>query len=636
MKHALRFRGQVMAASCAAMLLIPVLARAQAAPAAPDDRAKVEAEARERAITRLIEQNASQLTLFDRQGKLVAPIGPRDLYTQPVLSPDRSHVAVIVVDPRKQTNDLFVVDVASGQRTQITTSQMREPVAAPAWSPDGKSVGYVAMRGSRYGIYRRAADGSGPEERLYEHAGGPIVLTDWSLDNKFLSYYASDLAGSSLFLLPLDGDRQPVEVAHSEKQIVAARLSPDNRFLAYRSNETGRDEIFVREVPPAGSAAGAQVGKWQITTDGGTGMVWWRRDGRELYFLGPGRTVMYVEVKPGQDFEFSRPKRLFTAPDAIPLAGNPGGLGSVSRDGERVVFAVPPGGALRQVTVFDRQGNVVSRVGEPGLYVQPSMSPDGSKLAVMRQDPQSGVMDIWALDIRSGKATPVTTDPEPENAPIWSDATHIAYVSMRQNYAGVYRKSWDGRGSEEQLFRYTPGAGLVLTDFSPDGKYFTADGGAIVLVVPLAGSDPLKREAVDFSRSEYEAGLGRFSPDGKFVAYGSNETGLFEVYVRPFDPASGSAAGEQKWKISTGGAIGGIVWRRDGRELFYLTDDKSSSDVHVMAVDITTSPTFQSGTPKELFRVKGPLPGNPGQWKHISPDGQRFVFAVPVPANTTR
>jgi Tol biopolymer transport system component len=616
------------------MLSVPLFAQAQGP--SQDDRARVEAAARERAIARAIDQNASQLTLFDRQGKVVGSVGPRGLYTQPVLSPDRSRIAVIVPDLRRQTNDLWVVDIASGTRTQITTSQPREPVTAPAWSPDAKSVAYVGLRGSRYGLYRKPSDGTGTEELIYEHQGGPIVLTDWSLDGKFLSFYASDLARSSLFLLPIEGTRQPLEVAQSDKQIVAARLSPDNRYLAYRSNENGRDEIFVREVPPSGSSPDATVGKWQISTDGGTGMVWWRRDGRQLYFLGPARAVMYVDVKADRNFEFSRPKRLFTAPDSIPLAGNPGGLGSVSRDGERIVFAVPPGGGLRQITVFDREGKIVKRVGEPGLYVQPSMSPDGSRLAVMRQDPRSGVMDIWVLDVASGKATPVTSDPEPENAPVWLDSTHVAYVSMRQNYATVYRKAWTGQGAEEPLFRYTPGAGLVLTDVSPDGAFVSADGGAIVLVIPLTGQDPSARDAVDFARSEYEAGSGRFSPDGKFVAYGSNETGQFEVYVRPFDAATGSAAGEEKWKISDGGAVGGIVWRRDGKELFYLTEVPGSSDLSVMAVDISTASRFESGTPKELFRVKGPLPGNPGQWKHISPDGQRFVFAVPVPASTTR
>jgi Tol biopolymer transport system component len=619
---------------CAALLLAPAAIRAQAPPASQDERAKTEAEDRARQIERAVRENARQLTVFDKQGKVVATVGEKGLYNQPVFSPDRSRVAVIKADPQKETNDLWVVEVATGAGTQITQAKAREPVQSPAWSPDGSQVAYVALQGSRYGIYKKASNGTGQEDALYQHAGGPIVLTDWSLDGRFLSFYATDLSGGALYLLALDGDRQPIEVTRSTSEIVAARLSPDSRFLAYRSNETGRNEIFVREVPPAGSKEPA-AGKWQVSTEGGLGMVWWRRDGQELFFLGPNRAVMSVQVKAGGDFEFSRPKVLFTAPDSIPVAGAPGGLGSVSRDGERVVFAVPPSPPLRQLSVFDRQGKVVSRVGTPGMFMQPALSPDGSKVAVMRQDPQTGNVDIWTMELASGKATAVTSDVHVDNAPIWLNRNDVAYVSTRGSYSSVYRKPWNGQGTEQQLFRYTPGAGMALTDVSADGKFLSVDGGGVVLVVPLSGSDALKREGVDFARSEFEAGSGRFSPDGRFIAYGSNETGRFEVYVRPFDVASASAAGDAKWQISTVGAMGGILWRQDGRELYYLSEDRATSEVKVMAVPVTSTPAFQAGTPAVLFRLPGPLPGNPAQWKNVSPDGQRFVFAMPVTAAPT-
>jgi Tol biopolymer transport system component len=304
----------------------------------------------------------------------------------------------------------------------------------------------------------------------------------------------------------------------------------------------------------------------------------------------------------------------------------------VSRDGERIVFSVPPVPPLRQLTVFDRQGKEVSRVGAPGVYVQPTVSPDGSKVAVMRTDPQSGNSDIWAFDIATGKGSAVTSDPLNENAPVWFDNDRIAYTSTRGNYTSIYRKPWTGPGTEEQLFRYTAGAGMMLTDFSPDGKFAMVDGGGIVLAIPLTGTDPLKREAADFARSEFEAGAGRFSPDGRFVAFGANDTGRIEVYVRPFDARTGEAAGEQKWQISNElGVIGGINWRSDGRELFYHVALNATNEIKVMAVDVTMAPEFKASTPRELFRLKGPLPGNPPQWKHITHDGQRFVFAVPLP-----
>src|SRR4030095_1210257 len=176
---------------------------------------------------------------------------------------------------------------------------------------------------------------------------------------------------------------------------------------------------------------------------------------QELFFFGPDRVVMSVQVKSGPGtFEFSKPRPMFKAPESIPAQSNPGAFGSVSRDGERIVFSVPPLPPQRQLVVFDRQGKEVTRVGPPGMYTQPSVSPDGSKVAAMRPDPQSGNTDIWAFDMATGKGTPVTSSAESDNAPIWFDANRIGYVSMRENYASVYRKQWSGQGAEEQLFRY--------------------------------------------------------------------------------------------------------------------------------------------------------------------------------------
>ena len=203
----------------------------------------------------------------------------------------------------------------------------------------------------------------------------------------------------------------------------------------------------------------------------------------------------------------------------------------------------------------------------------------------------------------------------------------MAYVSTRQSYASIYRKPADGTGNEEVLFRYTPGAGMVLTDWSSDGKFITFFTGVLLLVPVTSNEQPLERKAIDWLREDYEAVQLRFSPDGKYAAYLSNEADVttLQVYVRPFDAsktASGTAVQISKNK---GGANGMIFWRQDGKELLYLT-----RDWEVMSVDVSTSPNFQAGTPKLLFKLPGPLAGNPTQWKNVSPDGQRFVFAMPT------
>jgi hypothetical protein len=219
----------------------------------------------------------------------------------------------------------------------------------------------------------------------------------------------------------------------------------------------------------------------------------------------------------------------------------------------------------------------------------------------------------------------------------------VAYVSQRGSFFSLYRKAWDGTGNEEQLFQYTPGADMVLTDWSADGKFLTFhDGCAGVLhVVPLSGDQKaLEREAIEWLRDEYNVAQARVSPDSRFMAYLSNEfktseeieSNIYEVYVRPFDASKSdvSAGGAKPVQVSTAGALGMIFWRQDGKEMYYLTPDWE-----VMAVEVTTTPAFQAGTPRLLFKLPGPLVGEPDQWKNVSRDGQRFVFAINAPVSVS-
>jgi Tol biopolymer transport system component len=118
------------------------------------------------------------------------------------------------------------------------------------------------------------------------------------------------------------------------------------------------------------------------------------------------------------------------------------------------------------------------------------MSPDGKSVVVMKNDTSTGNQDIWVYDLATGNGTAITQDTPPDNAPIWSpDGKYVAYVSTRESYSGIYRKSADGKGPEELLFRYTPGAGMVLTDWSPDGKFITFYTG-VLLLVPVTTNQP--------------------------------------------------------------------------------------------------------------------------------------------------
>jgi len=618
----------------AALLLAPasVLGQAPASATAGDQASDKGKAAKAKRLAQQFELNARVLTVFDRQGKVVATVGDRALYNAMVFSGDRTRLAVIKNDLESETNDLWVLDVATGNSTRITSNQPREFMRTPVWSPDGSQVAYVALRRGSEGLYRKASNGEGTEELVYKNPGFGMILTDWSMDGRFLSFSSSDLSGGALFAIPLGGggERKPIEVFRSESQVQGSSLSPDGRFVSYSSNQSEKFEVYVRPFgPSAGVAATPAAGPWQVSDQGGQGQGFWRQDGKELYYLAADSGLMAVEVSTARTVTFGKPKLLFRLSEAVPVF--PGGIG-VSRDGERVVIAVPPAPTLRQITVFDRNGKVIKKVGEPGLYVQPALSPDGTRVAVMRIDPREGDNDIWTFDVATSKGTPVTVDTLPENAPIWSpDGRQVAYVSTRGKFSSIYRKAWDGTGDEEQLFQYTPGAGMVLTDWSADGKFLTFDSGNLHVVPIGGGQKALERKAFGW-REEYDVLQGRFSPDSRFMAYLSNEieVEIFEVFVRPFDASKleTGAGGATPVQVSTAGARGMIFWRQDGKELYYLTPEWE-----VMAVDVTTTPTFRAGTPRLLFKLPGPVVGNPFQWRSVSRDGERFVFTISVPVS---
>ncbi len=145
----------------AALLLAPVPGAGQAPlRVIADDEAEAE---RAEQIARQFERNARVLTVFDREGKLMRTVGERAMYNHPKFSPDRTRVAVSRRDLEAETQDIWVLDVATGNGTQITSSQPRERAHTPVWSPDGSQVAYVALRGSYFGLYRKASKGEGEE-----------------------------------------------------------------------------------------------------------------------------------------------------------------------------------------------------------------------------------------------------------------------------------------------------------------------------------------------------------------------------------------------------------------------------------------------------------------------------------------
>ena len=289
-----------------------------------------------------------------------------------------------------------------------------------------------------------------------------------------------------------------------------------------------------------------------------------------------------------------------------------------------------PAEPISQLAILDRQGKVLQRVGPTGRYGQPALSPDGTRIATRWFDTfaPGGRSDIWVVDIASGKTTPITNDAPPDFAPMWSpDGKRIFYVSARAGgYQGIYRRNADGTGDEEFIYRYDPGAPVNLRDISADGKYLLFNSGGVILVVPTTG-DAKTRKAIELSREEFVVNGGVLSPDGRLVTFTSNEMEVFELYLRPFDPATGAAVGDTKHRVSKEGAGGLMVWRSDGRELYFMDTEP---DLKMMAVEVSTSPGLQTSAPKVLFDVPGDAQGDRGTTRYISRDGQRFVFVLPA------
>ena len=139
---------------------------------------------------------------------------------------NRTRLAVQKVDFESETSDLWVLEIATRNSTRITASRTLEHAWAPVWAPDGSQLAYVALRGGNEGLYRKASNGAGTEELLYQHPGANLTLSGWSMDGRFLSFSSTDLSGGTVYALPLsgDGERKPFEVFRSESQLRGSRL----------------------------------------------------------------------------------------------------------------------------------------------------------------------------------------------------------------------------------------------------------------------------------------------------------------------------------------------------------------------------------------------------------------------------
>jgi eukaryotic-like serine/threonine-protein kinase len=285
--------------------------------------------------------------------------------------------------------------------------------------------------------------------------------------------------------------------------------------------------------------------------------------------------------------------------------------------------SAPRGAIDGRLTWFDQHGNKVRTIGEPGVYRTLAISPDGKRVAVERTDPETQNKDIWLVDSASGATTRFTSDPGWDAFPTWSpDGRFIVFTSNRGGGVyNLYRKASSGAGNEELLYQSNEGKGP--NSWSPDGKFLIYYSlGQPTHLRLLAVDGPADRKPAPFVDPQFSSVTGRFSPDGRWIAYTSNESGKNEVSVRPFDAATGSAG---KPVIVTSGGGGTPLWSGDGKELFYIGPDGMAT-----AVEVNAGATFQPGVPKPLFKVPAGL-----LFWDVSPNssGDATRFLMPVPGS---
>ena len=263
---------------------------------------------------------------------------------------------------------------------------------------------------------------------------------------------------------------------------------------------------------------------------------------------------------------------------------------------------------------LDRSGKSLGTIGSLGRYINIALSHDDKTITASRVD-SAGTRDIWLIDLSRGTPLRFTFNPVDEWLGVWSpDDKRIAFTSDQDGPGNLYQKPSSGAASEEQILKTDERK--WTTDWSPDGRFLLYTSifpktGLDLLVLPMDGD----HKPVPYLQTPFNEDYAKFSPNGRFIAYTSDESGRNEVYVQTF-PSPGT-----KWQISVGGGAQ-PRWRRDGRELFYISPDRK-----LVAVDVKTDTSIlEVGTPKPLFQTR--LSGYPGPRNNydVSADGQRFLM----------
>ena len=270
-----------------------------------------------------------ELAWVDRKGNKISSAGKPGEYSNFRLSQDEKRIVFDRAVAGAQ-QDVYALDLIRGVSARLTFDPACDNL--PIWSPDGQRVLYPSNRKGFFDLYLKAATGAGQEELLVKLGTPTGWATDWSKDERFILYQVpGSKTGQDLWISPQFGDKKPFPYLHTQFNEQAGAFSPDVKWIAYESNESGRSEIYVQSFPLSGS-------KFQISTGGGS-EPYWRSDGTELFYVAAGRSLMAVPIKLRPAFEPGLPFRLMSLPAVAQIHSY-----AVSGDGQRFLIVNPAEG----------------------------------------------------------------------------------------------------------------------------------------------------------------------------------------------------------------------------------------------------------------------------------------------------
>ncbi|MGD8413181.1 MAG: protein kinase [Candidatus Latescibacterota bacterium] len=512
-------------------------------------------------------------------------------FGSPRISPDGTMIAFDGTDSTS-TTQIWVRPLNSLEAHPLPGT---ENCNRPFWSPDSRNVGFFSG-----GKLKRVPVGGGPPMTICEFSNGADGA--WGSQDMVLFDGSS---GDSIGVVPAGGgvpggatriDRERGEIGHGWPFFL-----PDGKRFLYIAfiGQGGEDEIRLGEI---GSF------ETKFLTHGNS----------RIEYVPPGYLV-YEKGGTLLAHPFDAGSGELTG-DPFPLAEGIGtgdvGLAHFSGSGNGTLIYNGGDTSERQLVWFDRAGHELETVGDLDRYRHPALSPDGRRLAVTVNDPRSDKSDIWIIDMVRGVRSRFTFDPEDDINPIWSpDGKKVAFSSNRDDGFNVYVKNASGTGAEVKLVSTPQSDGP--TDWSRDGQTIVLQSlgsGSWDVRTASASAEGDSTETRNVVVTPFVDAHGRLSPDGSFLAYTSNESGRFEIYVITYPEGDG------KWQVSVNGGTE-PMWRGDGKELFFMGLDRS-----LMAVDIQHRKPIEIGVPKRLFIAPVPRSINTRNRYVVSGDGQRFLM----------